>query len=193
MTAARHLYRRRFDAIATETHNVSQRKETMRAARWTIVATVGWVTSILGCGASSQESALPRTFQLGGSADTLRPLIARDCEQTKELRHTGQMAAPFDEQVQIDCLGLEVFGARRKVEFMFNDGPLGHVWVHIRAEEATEIRGILEKAFGQVVYETEIDKIFASGTVALRLRPPEVLVATPVLIAELTGYRGDSR
>jgi hypothetical protein len=91
------------------------------------------------------------------------------------------------------CSGLEVFGARRDVEFMFNDGPLGHVWVHIRSEEVAELQGTLEMTFGQVVYETEIDKVFASGTVALRLAPPEVLVATPDLISELTGYPGRNR
>jgi hypothetical protein len=86
---------------------------------------------------------------------------------------------------------LKVSGVRRDVEFMFNDGPLGHVWIHVRPEEISELRASLERTFGEVVHESAIDYVFACGTVALRLDPPEILVATPDLIAELTGYRGD--
>lgn len=109
------------------------------------------------------------------------------------MHYAGEMAAPFSQQVQIDCMGLDVFGARRKAEFMFNDGPLGHVWVFIQAGEMVEIRHNLARAFGQVVYETPAYAVFASGTVALRQDPREVLVATPKLITELTGYPGGSR
>jgi hypothetical protein len=103
------------------------------------------------------------------------------------------MAAPFSDQVQINCMGLQAFGARRKVEFMFNDGPLGHVWVHVRPEELSELGTTLERAFGEQVYATETYKVFASGTVALRLSPPEILVAMPERIAKLTGYQGIKR
>ena len=151
------------------------------------------VVLALCCGIEDQEPSLPRAIQLGKSVEALRPLIEQDCHRTEELHYTGEMAAPFDEQVQVDCAGLEVFGARRNVEFMFDDGPLGHVWVHIRGAEVAELRGNLERTFGQVVYETEVDKVFASGTVALRLSPPEVLVATPDFLAELTGYREGNR
>jgi hypothetical protein len=82
-----------------------------------------------------------------------------------------------------------VWGVPRDAEFMFNDGPLGHVWILVRSEEIQEIRQFLENTFGEVVYTTELDLVFASGTVALRRRPPEILVATPALIADLTGYR----
>lgn len=71
---------------------------------------------------------------------------------------------------------------------MFDDGPLGHVWVHVQAEELVELRQNLEKVFGPVVYETEAYAVFASGNIALRQTPPEILVATPNLISEITGF-----
>ena len=117
-------------------------------------------------------------------------MLADDCKQMEELHYTGEMAAPFEHQVQINCSELEAFGARRYVEFMFNDGPLGHVWIHIREDEVEKLREALTQTFGKVVYTTEIYYVFASGTVALCLHPTEILIATPVLITRLTGYPG---
>lgn len=150
----------------------------------------GCVALIAGCAVSGSESPLPRTIQLGSTVESLRPLLAEDCSQTEELHYTGEMAAPFGEQTQVNCTGLDIFGARRRAEFMFNDGPLGHVWIFIQADETVEIRRNLVESFGQVAYETPDYAVFASGTVALRQDPREVLVATPKLIAELTGYPG---
>lgn len=133
---------------------------------------------------------LPRTIQLGKSLGTLKPLLSEDCSQMEELRYTGEMAAPFKDQIQINCLGLMAFGTRHKAEFMFNDGPLGHVWILVEAEELAEMRRILEESFGPVVYETASYAVFATGNVALRQDPPEVLIATPDLIKEITGYMG---
>lgn len=134
-------------------------------------------------------ATLPRTLAIGQPLSRLEPFLAEDCERTEVLHYTGETAAPFTRQTQVNCRGLEVFGARRDVEFMFNDGPLGHVWIHIAADERAAIGRLLERAFGPVVFATALDQVFASGTVALRADPPEVLVATPGLIADLTGYR----
>jgi len=154
---------------------------------------LGCVALIAGCAVTSPESALPRTIQLGGTLESLHPLLAEDCSQTEVLHYAGELAAPFHQQVQVNCMGLDVFGARRKVEFMFNDGPLGHVWIFIQPAETVKIRRDLARAFGEVVYETPDYAVFASGTVALRQDPREVLVATPTLITELTGYPGGKR
>lgn len=113
------------------------------------------------------------------------------CLRTAERQYEGAEAAPFTRQLQIDCSGLQVFGAPREVEFLFNDGPLGHVWILVREEELGELRRQLENVFGPVVHETDLDLVFASGTVALRNRPPEVLVATPALVSDITGWSRD--
>jgi len=145
---------------------------------------------ILACEAGGEDAALPRTIRLGESEATLRPLLSADCGKTERLHYTGEKAAPFTDQVQVNCEALQAFGARRRVEFMFNDGPLGHVWILVRSEEVPSLGETLEKAFGRQVYETKDYRVFASGTVALRRSPPEILVATPEMIARLTGYRG---
>jgi len=131
---------------------------------------------------------LPRSIQLGEMPSVLRPLLAEDCIQMEEIEYTGELAAPFKEQLQINCSGLKAFGALREVEFMFDDGPLGHVWILVDAEELPALRLDLEKAFGAVVYETEAYAVFASGNIALRQTPPEILVAIPALMTEITGF-----
>ena len=116
-------------------------------------------------------------------------MLAQDRLRIAERQYEGAEAAPFTRQLQINCSGLQFFGAPREVEFLFNDGPLGHVWILVRGEELGELRRPLEKAFGPVMHSTDLDLVFASGTVALRNRPPEVLVATPALVSEITGWR----
>lgn len=135
---------------------------------------------------------LPRSIQLGEMPNVLRPLLAEDCTKLDEIQYTGELAAPFGEQLQINCSCLHAFGATREAEFMFNDGPLGHVWILVQAEELMELRRGLEKSFGPVVYETEAYVVFASGNIALRQTPPEILVATPNMIAEITGFVPDN-
>jgi hypothetical protein len=163
-----------------------------RARRRTLgIAAV--LLAIAGGASGEQAAALPRTIRIGESEIPLRPLLSADCGKTERLHYTGKKAAPFTDQVQINCEGLEAFGARRRVEFMFNDGPLGHVWILIRPEEVSSLRATLEKSFGRTVYETKEYRVFASGTVALRASPPEVLVATPAMIERITGYRAGGK
>lgn len=141
------------------------------------------------CSGADKRFELPRLIQIGASIESLRPLFAEDCAQVAESHYTGEMAAPFTDQVQVNCDELEIFGGQRDAELMFNDGPLGHVWIHISHDEADEILAGLQREFGNVVFESDNYKVFASGTVALRRDPPEVLVATQALTSVLTGYK----
>ena len=154
------------------------------------VARCAWgVVLLLGCGGSSPETSLHRAIRLGKSLETLRPVFEEGCAHLEEVRYTDEMAAPFDEQTQVNCSGLEILGARRDVEFLFNDGPLGHVWILIEPEEATSMLTTLEKIFGEVVYETEGDRVLPLGPWRCAARP-EILVGAPDIITALTGYRG---
>jgi hypothetical protein len=139
--------------------------------------------------ADTAVDRLPRAIQLGQSIERLRPILAEDCNGTERLDYEGEMAAPFTSQTQVNCAGLEAFGGRRRAEFMFDDGPLGHVWILVQAEEIEGLRSRLEAAFGRIVFKTESYEVFRAGTVALRSYPPEILVATPALIERMTGYR----
>ena len=151
---------------------------------WNVLATV----APLG----AAERFFPRTIQIGQPPSALRPYLEEDCDRFEESHYTGEMAAPFTDQIQIDCYGLEVLGAERKAELMFNDGPLGHVWILIEPQEIEAIERTLSAEFGPVAFSSDNDRVFASGTVAVRTDPPEILVATHELIRALTGYAGES-
>ncbi len=146
------------------------------------------VALTVGCSTGVGNFELPRLIQLGAPVNALRSLLAEDCEHIEELHYTGEMAAPFSDQVQVNCARLQAFGGRRDAELMFNDGALGHVWIHISSSEADEVLAGLQTEFGEVVFATDDYKVLASGMVALRREPPEVLVATRELTAALTGY-----
>lgn len=139
---------------------------------------------------SAVETALPRVIKLGKSWTELAPLVRTDCERIEAIHHSGPTAAPFARQTQVNCFGLPVFGAKRRVELMFNDGPLGHAWVLARVEELNALRQRLAHEFGPVVYSGRGYDVFERGGVALRTDPPEVLIATQALLRELTGFGG---
>ena len=126
-------------------------------------------------------------FRLGSEVGEVRPLLLNACDEIDERHYEGAMAEPFERQVQIDCHGLAVLGAKRKVEFMFNDGPLGHIWILVDREELSDLETTLRRLFGPVVDASEKDLLFESGGVVLRNDPPEVLIATPVLVKDITG------
>lgn len=58
---------------------------------------------------------LPRSIQLGEMPSVLRQILAEDCIRMEEIQYTGELAAPFKEQIQINCSGLNAFGAPREV------------------------------------------------------------------------------
>ena len=59
----------------------------------------------------------------------------------------------------------------------------------VDSTELATLDTLLARRFGPVVHATPEYHVYGEGTVALRFKPPEVLVATPQMSAELTGYR----
>jgi hypothetical protein len=153
------------------------------------VPSVTLLATLLITGCNNPAFEWPRAFQVGAMPDSLRPLLTADCDRLEEHHYTGATAAPFTEQTQVDCFGLQVLGAQRKVEFLFNDGPLGHLWVHVDSTELGRIDSLLIREFGPVVHRSPEYHVYRAGTVALRFAPPEVLIATPELVVELSRYR----
>lgn len=137
---------------------------------------------------SFKETDFHKAFILGTNVDTLLPVLESSSDSIKQFRYSGEVAAPFTTQTQIDCYGFEVFGKKRKVEFLFNDGPLGHIWLLIEKEEIELMTQELEKYCGEIVHEQDGKKVFRSGTVAIQNNPPEILIATPEIITAIMGY-----
>jgi len=137
---------------------------------------------------SFNEAELHQTFKLGSSVAELLPVIKLESDSIKQFDYTGEMAAPFTQQTQINGYGMKVLGKKRKVEFLFNDGPLGHVWILIDEKEIPSITEELESLCGEIIYTKDDKRVFNSGTVAIQSNPPEVLIANAEMIQALTGY-----
>ena len=143
------------------------------------------LAAVSGCGV---EDRMPAGLSLGATVGAARPLIAKACARTDESRHTGANAAPArDEQIQINCYEIDYAGGRRKAEFMFNDGSLAFVWVLIDSADMPMAKEFLEKRFGSVDRQIAGYQIYRSGTAALRRKPPEILIATPQMLKEITA------
>lgn len=133
-------------------------------------------------------TVLPTMLSLGRELAAVRSRVESECRHFEEFRYTGAAAAPWTEQTQIDCHGLAILGSRRKVELMFNEGVLEFVWILVEANELESLEMQLAEKFGAIVRQDDLYTLFAAGTVALRNRPPEILVATPEMMMELTGF-----
>jgi len=162
---------------------------------WTLLRMIP-LTVYIAVGASAtlagETSAydLPPVLAMGQSIAIARPLIEEACSSTEEIRYTGAMAAPANEQTQLNCADLMVFGAARRVEFMFNDGVLEFAWILTESSESESLTAGLAGRFGPILYSSDDYKVFSSGTVALRAVPPEILVATRKLMSDITGLGG---
>lgn len=146
-------------------------------------------TFVLAFLGAVQAAGAPGGVSIGQSLGAARPVINEACQRTEEKSYRGAMAAPAKEvQVQIDCYELEAYGRPRKVEYMFNDGVLAFIWVLVDADELADLEADLSERHGKVVYEKGSYRVFADGVIALRKDPPEILIASPEMMHDLTGF-----
>ena len=134
-----------------------------------------------------QIQVIKRAIPTGVSEEKLKGQILDRFPKARVQYYTGAMAAPFNKQTQVTCQGVEVFGRGRRVELMFNDGILGHIWIFISKEEFDSVTTRLEARFGKVVARKHPFSVFESGDIAIRSDPYEILVAGPELLAEIVG------
>jgi hypothetical protein len=99
---------------------------------------------------------MPAGVSLGESFASVQPRIQVACTRIETMHNTAAMAAPaLQEQIQLDCYGLNFYESPRKVEFMFNDGSLAFMWVWTDRAESDRIRHSLVSAHGAPIYQRE--------------------------------------
>ena len=138
---------------------------------------------------AAEKSLFPILLEMNQPLDKAKPRIENACASTKVMEYTGAMAAPYGHQTQINCFDLAVLGKPRKVEFMFNEGNLEFLWILLESDELGAVKDKLKEVFGEVVFDNGNDRVFASGTIALRTEPAEILIGTSQLVSEITGYQ----
>ncbi len=138
---------------------------------------------------TGEEGYFPPLLEMNQTLAEARPRIEAACGSTNVLEYTGAMAAPYEHQTQVDCFDLPVTGRPRKVEFMFNEGNLEFLWILLESGELDAVEAKLREVYGDVVFTNGNDKVFASGTIALRAEPAEILIGTAELVRDITGYQ----
>lgn len=142
-------------------------------------------------GVLSQEPAsdqlLPQGVEIGINLVAARDILGEACPFHEECQVAPPMLpGPPEQQVQLNCFGLSVFGFPRKVELIFADGRLELVWILTGAEEERRVQSHLSNLYGAHVEEHENYMVWPDG-LALRRDVTEIMVASPPVAAVLVG------
>lgn len=155
----------------------------------TIAAAVAFAALSLSCATVQRDevAALMARFPLGATQDGLAAALERHCTDLAVHHYSAEQAAPYRQQVQIDCMGYQFRGAPRKLELLINEGELGFYWLLLDASELEATRTLLMDRFGAPTCLTARDTIFGAAGVALRREPAEILVAADEDFRAITG------
>lgn len=127
---------------------------------------------------------------LGASLEEARAAARAHCGSVRETEYSAELAAPYSEQTQIDCIGYVFAGAPRKIELLVNDGALGFFWLMIEPRELDTARATLRDQYGAPdCVNADYTGHMARG-VAVRNDPAEYLFAIPSDFAAITNGCG---
>ena len=87
-------------------------------------------------------------------------------------------------QFQIDCIGYEIAGYPRKLEFVFGDETLQQMWLMFDTGDIPRLREFLTANYGDAISVDDQYEIFDEGRLALRKDIPEIRMVSDE-IAEL--------
>ena len=87
-------------------------------------------------------------------------------------------------QFQIDCIGYEIAGYPRKLEFVFGDETLQQMWLMFDTGDIPRLREFLTANYGDAISVDDQYEIFDEGRLALRKDIPEIRMVSDD-IAEL--------
>ena len=77
-------------------------------------------------------------------------------------------------QFQIDCIGYEIAGYPRKLEFVFGDETLQQMWLMFDTGDIPRLREFLTANYGDAISVDDQYEIFDEGRLALRKDIPEI-------------------
>ena len=90
-------------------------------------------------------------------------------------------------QFQIDCIGYEIAGYPRKLEFVFGDDTLQQIWLMFDVGDIARIREFLTAQYGEPLFVDEQYEIFDDYRLALRKDIPEIRYVSDEIAAILAS------
>lgn len=126
----------------------------------------------------------PEEIQFGRDFDAVMASLDGDCTVTmvQEIEEIWLGTEPA-EQRQIDCMGYEISGYPRRLEFVFGDGQLEQMWVMFGRADIPRLREELTARYGEPVFVDETYEAYDGWRIALHKDIPEILMTSERLSA----------
>ncbi|WP_299193823.1 hypothetical protein [uncultured Erythrobacter sp.] len=140
--------------------------------------------------AFAQDVSLPQAVDWGASADEVEEALDGKCSNGLNVREIDPPFLPNveDRQIQIDCNGLDHFGAPRFAEFVIGDDRLQMVWVMVEPEEENSAIAAMREAYGEPSVESSMFIAFEDHRTAWRSDPTEFLYYSPELSEAFSAW-----
>lgn len=140
--------------------------------------------------AFAQDVSVPEAIEWGASAEAMEEALDGQCANGLTVREIDPPFLPDveDRQLQIDCDGLDHFGAPRFAEFVIGDDRLQMVWVMVEPEEEDSAIAAMREAYGQPSAESTLFIAFEDHRTAWRSEPTEFLYYAPELSEAMSAW-----
>jgi hypothetical protein len=125
---------------------------------------------------------IPPEIRFGASFDDIHASLdgACDLRMVQEIEEIWLETEPRVQR-QIDCMGYEIGGYPRRLEFVFGDGQLEQMWILFGAGDNARIRDFLTAEHGAPDQVGEVYEAFDGWRVALRKDKFEILMGSEAL------------
>lgn len=140
--------------------------------------------------AFAQDVSLPPSVDWGASAEAVEEALDGKCANGLTVREIDPPFLPDveDRQLQIDCDGLDHFGAPRFAEFVIGDDRLQMVWVMVEPDEEDSAIAAMREAYGQPSAQGAMFIAFEEHRTAWRSEPTEFLYYSPELSEAMSAW-----
>ena len=140
--------------------------------------------------AMAQDVAQPTFVEWGSSAAAVENALDGLCANGLTVREIDPPFLPDveEQQLQVDCDGLDYFGGQRFAEFVIGDDRLQMVWIMVEPEEEDSAIAAMREAYGQPSAESEMFLAFEHSRTAWRAEPPEFLFYSPELAGQMSAW-----
>ncbi len=128
------------------------------------------------CGGPSDPMSVekPSYIEFAAPLKAVEQKLLSKCDTVESYIIDPPQFASIEEQAQIDCTGLEFFGAKREAEFVFVDGALAIAHINISPGEVPAVENAFIQTFGTPTYSKDTVLAFKLQNAAVRNDPAQV-------------------
>ena len=143
----------------------------------TMALIIALITTSAGYTQDNTDIAKPEIIHFGQDLSESRKSLATYCDNisVREII-PAEIPGTKNRQMQLDCEGFEMAGAKRLAEFVYRDDKLVLVWILVNESELPALRQKMITSYGTPSFEVNgAFTAFTSHRTALRADIPEFL------------------